>query len=225
MESSYILQITSTMLQGAKITILVFFVVIIASLPLGFIVTLLGRSKFKPLSYLITIYITIMRGTPLILQLIFVFYALPNIPVIGKYLVLDRIPAALLAFTLNYAAYFAEIFRGGLLAIDKGQSEAAKVLGFNKVQTFIHIIIPQMIRVTLPALSNESITLVKDTSLLTVISIAEISYVAKTAVTRDASVTPLIIAGILYLLLILILTIILRLIEKKFSYTSKSLWA
>ncbi len=223
MESSYILQITSTMLQGAKITILVFFVVIIASLPLGFIVTLLGRSKFKPLSYLITIYITIMRGTPLILQLIFVFYALPNIPVIGKYLVLDRIPAALLAFTLNYAAYFAEIFRGGLLAIDKGQSEAAKVLGFNKVQTFIHIIIPQMIRVTLPALSNESITLVKDTSLLTVISIAEISYVAKTAVTRDASVTPLIIAGILYLLLILILTIILRLIEKKFSYTSKSL--
>lgn len=223
MESSYILQITSTMLQGAKITILVFFVVIIASLPLGFIVTLLGRSKFKPLSYLITIYIAIMRGTPLILQLIFVFYALPNIPVIGKYLVLDRIPAALLAFTLNYAAYFAEIFRGGLLAIDKGQSEAAKVLGFNKVQTFIHIIIPQMIRVTLPALSNESITLVKDTSLLTVISIAEISYVAKTAVTRDASVTPLIIAGILYLLLILILTIILRLIEKKFSYTSKSL--
>lgn len=223
MESSYILQITSTMLQGAKITILVFFVVIIASLPLGFIVTLLGRSKFKPLSYLITIYITIMRGTPLILQLIFVFYALPNIPVIGKYLVLDRIPAALLAFTLNYAAYFAEIFRGGLLAIDKGQSEAAKVLGFNKIQTFIHIIIPQMIRVTLPALSNESITLVKDTSLLTVISIAEISYVAKTAVTRDASVTPLIIAGILYLLLILILTIILRLIEKKFSYTSKSL--
>ncbi len=223
MEMDYVVQITSTMLQGAKITVLVFFVVIIASLPLGFIVTLLGRSKFKPLSFLITIYITIMRGTPLILQLIFVFYAVPQIPVIGKYLVLDRIPAALLAFTLNYAAYFAEIFRGGLLAIDKGQSEAAKVLGFNKVQTFIHIIIPQMIRVTLPALSNESITLVKDTSLLTVISIAEISYVAKTAVTRDASVTPLLIAGILYLLLILILTIVLRLIEKKFSYTSKSL--
>ncbi len=223
MEMDYIVQITTTMLQGAKITLLVFFVVIIASLPLGFIVTLLGRSKFKPLSYLITIYITIMRGTPLILQLIFVFYALPNIPYIGKYLVLDRISAALLAFTLNYAAYFAEIFRGGLMAIDKGQSEAAKVLGFNKIQTFIYIIIPQMIRVTLPALSNEAITLVKDTSLLTVISIAEISYIAKTAVTRDASVVPLIIAGILYLLLILILTIILRMIEKKFSYTSKAI--
>lgn len=109
------------------------------------------------------------------------------------------------------------------MAIDKGQNEAAKVLGLNKIQTFIYVIIPQMIRVSLPALSNESITLVKDTSLLTVISIAEISYVAKTAVTRDASVFPLVIAGAMYLLLILILTIILRLIEKKFSYASKSL--
>lgn len=223
MDSNYILNITSTMLQGAKITILVFFVVLIASIPLGFFVTLLSKSKFKPVSWLINIYITIMRGTPLILQLFFVYFALPYVPLIGPYIELDRLQAALTAFILNYAAYFAEIFRGGLMAIDKGQYEAAKVLGFNKIQTFIDIIIPQMIRVSLPALSNESITLVKDTSLLTVISIAEISYVAKTAVTRDASVFPLVIAGALYLLLILILTIILRLIEKKFSYASKSL--
>lgn len=223
MDSNYIFNITSTMLQGAKITILVFFIVIIASIPLGFFVTLLGRSKFKPICWLVNIYITIMRGTPLILQLFFVYFALPYVPLIGKYITLDRFPAALIAFILNYAAYFAEIFRGGLMAIDKGQYEAAKVLGFNKIQTFIHIIIPQMIRVSLPALSNEAITLVKDTSLLYVISIAEISYVAKTAVTRDASVFPLVIAGALYLLLILILTIILRLIEKKFSYASKSL--
>lgn len=223
MDSSYILQVTSTMLAGAKITVLVFFIVLIASIPLGFFITLLGKSKIKLIGYIVNIYITIMRGTPLILQLFFVYFALPYIPIIGPHITMERLPAALIAFTLNYAAYFAEIFRGGLMAIDKGQSEAAKVLGFSKIQTFVYIIIPQMIRVSLPALSNESITLVKDTSLLTVISIAEISYVAKTAVTRDASVLPLVIAGALYLLLILILTIILRLIEKKFSYTSKSL--
>ncbi len=222
MESNYI-QITQTMLQGARITLLVFFIVLAASIPLGFFITLLGRSKFKVIGWIINIYITVMRGTPLILQLFFVYFALPYVPVIGPHITLDRLPAALIAFTLNYAAYFAEIFRGGLMAIDKGQNEAAKVLGFNKIQTFIYVIIPQMIRVCLPALSNEAITLVKDTSLLTVISIAEISYVAKTAVTREASVFPLVIAGALYLLIILILTIILRFIEKKFSYASKSL--
>ena len=222
MESNYI-QITQTMLQGARITLLVFFIVLAASIPLGFFITLLGRSKFKVIGWIINIYITVMRGTPLILQLFFVYFALPYVPVIGPHITLDRLPAALIAFTLNYAAYFAEIFRGGLMDIDKGQNEAAKVLGFNKIQTFIYVIIPQMIRVCLPALSNESITLVKDTSLLTVISIAEISYVAKTAVTREASVFPLVIAGALYLLIILILTIILRFIEKKFSYASKSL--
>lgn len=222
MESNYI-QITQTMMQGARITLLVFFIVLAASIPLGFFITLLGRSKFKVIGWIINIYITVMRGTPLILQLFFVYFALPYVPVIGPHITLDRLPAALIAFTLNYAAYFAEIFRGGLMAIDKGQNEAAKVLGFNKIQTFIYVIIPQMIRVCLPALSNEAITLVKDTSLLTVISIAEISYVAKTAVTREASVFPLVIAGALYLLIILILTIILRFIEKKFSYASKSL--
>lgn len=222
MESNYI-QITQTMLQGARITLLVFFIVLAASIPLGFFITLLGRSKFKVIGWIINIYITVMRGTPLILQLFFVYFALPYVPVIGPHITLDRLPAALIAFTLNYAAYFAEIFRGGLMAIDKGQNEAAKVLGFNKIQTFIYVIIPQMIRVCLPALSNEAITLVKDTSLLTVISIAEISYVAKTAVTREASVFPLVIAGVLYLLIILILTIFLRFIEKKFSYASKSL--
>ncbi len=223
MDINYILNITLTMLQGAKMTVLVFFIVIIASIPLGFFVTIIGKSRFKPVSWLVNIYITIMRGTPLILQLFFVYFALPDVPLIGPYIELERLQAALIAFILNYAAYFAEIFRGGLMAIDKGQYEAAKVLGFNKIQTFINIIIPQMIRVSLPALSNEAITLVKDTSLLYVISIAEISYVAKTAVSRDASVFPFVLAGAFYLLLILILTLILRFIEKKFNYASKSL--
>ena len=193
------MQTAQAMLQGAQITVLIFVVVITVSIPLGFIITLLGKTPYKPITWLINIYITVMRGTPLILQLFFIY------------------------FVVNYAAYFAEIFRGGLLAIDKGQFEAAKVLGLSKLQTYIHIIIPQMIRVSLPSLSNEAITLVKDTSLVYVIGVAEISYVAKTAVSKHVSIMPFVMAGVLYLLLILILTIVLRLIEKKFKYTSKSL--
>lgn len=214
------MQTASAMIQGAKITVLIFFVVITVSIPLGFIITLLGKTPYKPITWLINIYITIMRGTPLILQLFVVYFAIPHIP---PYISFDRLTAALVAFILNYAAYFAEIFRGGLLAIDKGQSEAAKVLGLSRLQTYIHIIIPQMIRVSLPSLSNEAITLVKDTSLVYVIGVAEISYVTKNAVSTHVSIIPFVMAGILYLLLILILTIILRLIEKKFRYTSKSL--
>ena len=220
MDSSYLIQTAQAMLDGAKITVLIFVMVITVSIPLGFIVTLLGKTPYKPVTWLINIYITVMRGTPLILQIFFVYFVVPHIP---PYITFDRINAALVAFILNYAAYFAEIFRGGLLAIDKGQSEAAKVLGLNKLQTYIHIIIPQMVRVSLPSLSNEAITLVKDTSLVYVIGVAEISYVAKTAVSKHVSIMPFVMAGILYLLLILILTIALRLIEKKFRYTSKSL--
>ena len=219
----YLLKVLSHMLDGATLTVFVFAVVIVVSIPLGFLVTLIGRVQFAPIRWLVVAYISVMRGTPLILQLFFVYFALPYVPVIGPYIQLDRLPAALVAFILNYAAYFAEIFRGGLKAIDKGQGEAAKVLGFNKFQTFYYIIIPQMVRVTLPSLSNEAITLVKDTSLLYALGIAEISYIAKTAVTRDASITPLVLAGALYLILIILLTIVLRMIERKYSYTSASL--
>ena len=110
MDIDYILNITLTMLQGAKMTVLVFFIVIIASIPLGFFVTIIGKSRFKPVSWLVNIYITIMRGTPLILQLFFVYFALPDVPLIGPYIELERLQAALIAFILNYAAYFAEIF-------------------------------------------------------------------------------------------------------------------
>ena len=208
--------------SGMLITIQIFIFTLLFSLPLGLLIAFGRMSKNMLLRGIAKIYISIMRGTPLMLQLLVVYfgpYYIFRVNIPSSY----RAYAVIIAFAINYAAYFAEIFRGGLMAIDKGQNEAAKVLGLNKIQTFIYVIIPQMIRVSLPALSNESITLVKDTSLLTVISIAEISYVAKTAVTRDASVFPLVIAGAMYLLLILILTIILRLIEKKFSYASKSL--
>lgn len=134
-------------------------------MPLGLLLTFCRNSKFKPLRYATSTYVWVMRGSPLMLQLYFFYYGLAFIPIIKEFLTLDRFPAACIAFALNYAAYFCEIFRGGMLAIDKGQHEAAKVLGFSKWKTLTKIIIPQMIRVTLPSISNECITLVKDTAL------------------------------------------------------------
>ncbi|MFQ8601419.1 MAG: amino acid ABC transporter permease [Oscillospiraceae bacterium] len=148
----------------------------------------------------------------------FIYYALPNIPGIGKYLVMDRFMAACLGFGLNYAAYFAEIFRGGLLAIDKGQYEAAKVLGFSRFQTTTRIILPQMFRVALPAITNESITLVKDTSLLYAVAVPDLLHYASVAVTRDFNITPFLIAGIIYLMMTLILTLFFRWLEKRFKF-------
>lgn len=220
--TEYVTQIFLLMLGGLKITLFVFFVVLLLSIPLGFIVTLIGRVKFFLIRWLVDVYITIMRGTPLILQLFFVHYGIALIPGLGNNFTFTPIQSALIAFVLNYAAYFAEIFRGGLLAIDKGQKEAAQVLGFSKFNTFRYVIIPQMFRISMPALSNETITLVKDTSLLYAIGIAEISYIAKTRVSADSSFIPLIISGLLYLIIVLLLTIILRRIEKKLKYTEKT---
>lgn len=140
------------------------------------------------------------------------------LPVIGEYLVLDRFVAASLAFVLNYAAYFAEIFRGGLLAIDKGQYEASKVLGLNRWQTTTKVILPQMFRVALPAVSNESITLVKDTALLYAVAVPELLHFAYTAVNRDVTIMPFFIAGVIYLLMTLVLTMLFKFLERRFKY-------
>ncbi len=206
------------MLAGARTTVLTFIIVIILSIPLGFLVTLVARCRFRPVAWAANIYIYVIRGTPLLLQLLFIYFALPLIPVIGKYLALDRFTAACLGFVINYAAYFAEIFRGGLLAINKGQYEAAKVLGLNKFQTTFYVIIPQMLRVALPAISNESITLVKDTALLYAVGVPEVLHVAKTAVNRDASILPFFIAAVIYLLMILVLTVFFRWIERRYRF-------
>src|SRR5690606_13209778 len=131
----YIIQITKPMLEGAQITVILFFVAIVTSIPLGFCLTLMAKSKIKPIAYFAHTYIYIMSGTPLLLHLLFIVFGLRLIPAIGEYLDLDRFVAACLVFILNYAAYFAEIFRGGLLSVDKGQYEAAQVLGLNKFQT------------------------------------------------------------------------------------------
>lgn len=218
MSWDYILTVMKPMLEGAQTTILMFLLAIVLSVPLGFGITLLMRSRFKPLAWIAHIYVYVMRGTPLLLQILFFCFGLPLLPVIGEYLVFDRLVAAAMAFVLNYAAYFAEIFRGGLLSIDKGQHEAAKVLGLSKRQTMVKVIIPQMIRVVLPATANESITLVKDTALLYAVAVPELLYYAQAAANRDFQLTPFVIAAVMYLLMTLLLTLLFKALEKRFSF-------
>ena len=218
MSVDYLLQIIGPMLEGAKNTILLFLIAIVVSIPLGFGITLLANSSIKLLSWLAHTFIYITRGTPLLLQLLFFCFGLPMLPIIGDYLVFDRFVAAGLAFVLNYAAYFAEIFRGGLLSIDKGQHEAAQVLGLSKWQTMTKVIVPQMIRVALPSLANESITLVKDTALLYAVAVPELLHFAQTAVNRDFTITPFVLAGIIYLLMTLVLTLLFKGLERRFKF-------
>jgi amine acid ABC transporter, permease protein, 3-TM region, His/Glu/Gln/Arg/opine family len=214
----YLSNITIPMLLGMVITLSVFAVTIICSIPLGFMFTLMARSRLKPVKSLAKGYIYVVRGTPLLLQLMFVYFGLPLLPLVGHYLVFSRFTAACIAFGMNYAAYFAEIFRGGLLAIDKGQYEAAKVLGLTKIETMIRVVIPQMIRVCLPAISNETITLVKDTALVSAIAVAEILHYAKTAVNRDSDTFAFFVAAVLYLLINFVITLVFKKLETKYEF-------
>jgi polar amino acid transport system permease protein len=218
MSVEYFTSILVPMLEGAQMTILLFFIAIIVSVPLGFLLTLAIKSSIKPLSLLAQGYVYIMRGTPLLLQLLLICFGLPMLPLVGEYLVLDRFVAACLGFVLNYAAYFAEIFRGGLLAIDKGQYEASQVLGLSKWQTTTRIILPQMVRVTLPAIANESVTLVKDTALLYAVAVPELLHYAQTAVNRDFTIVPFFVAGLIYLVMTLFLTFIFKGIERRYKF-------
>ncbi|MEH7114134.1 amino acid ABC transporter permease [Neobacillus niacini] len=218
MSLEYFKSIVMPMLEGAQMTILLFFIAIIVSIPLGFLLTIAVKSSVKPVSLLAQGYIYVMRGTPLLLQLLLICFGLPMLPVVGEYLVLDRFVAACLGFILNYAAYFAEIFRGGLLAIDKGQYEASQVLGLSKWQTTTRIILPQMFRVTLPAIANESVTLVKDTALLYAVAVPELLHYAQTAVNRDFTIVPFFVAGLIYLIMTLFLTFIFKGIERRYKF-------
>ncbi|UVF03482.1 amino acid ABC transporter permease [Streptococcus equinus] len=210
---SYISQVLPSLLDGATVTLQVFCIVIVLSIPIGAILAFLMQIKFKPLQWLLTLYVWIMRGTPLLLQLIFFYYVLPSVGV-----VMDRMPAAILAFTLNYAAYFAEIFRGGIAAIPKGQYEAAKVLKLNQLQTIHYIILPQVFKIVLPSVFNEIINLVKDSSLVYVLGVGDLLLASKTAANRDATLAPMFVAGAIYLLMIGIVTLISKQTEKKFDY-------
>lgn len=210
---SYTITLMPQVLKGLMVTLEIFALTLLFSIPLG-ILTAVGRlSKIKPLRSLTGVYISIMRGTPLLLQIIFIFFGLPLIGI-----TLDRYPAALLAFVLNYGAYFAEIFRAGISSIDKGQYEASFVLGLSHRDTFFRIILPQALKRVLPPVGNEVITLVKDTSLVYVLGLSELLKVGKTASNRDATLLPLIIVGAVYLILIIVLSKVLAYIEHKYDY-------
>ena len=201
------------MISGLDTTLSVFSLTLIFSIPLGILVALGRLSNIKPLQALLHLYIWVMRGTPLLLQIVFVFFGLP---IVG--ITFDRLPAAMIAFIFNYAAYFGEIFRGGIDSIDKGQYDAAKVLGFNTVQTYTKIILPQMIKIVLPSVANEVITLVKDTALVYVVGLGELLRAGKIASNRDASLVPLVMVGVFYLVLTAVLTAIFKKLEDRYSY-------
>ena len=196
-----IAQIVLPMLEGSEITLQIFLITFLLVLPLGLLIALGHIARFRPLRLLVAAYIWIMRGTPLMLQLLFVYVALPMIG-----LRLPDIMAALLAFTLNYAAYFSEIFRAGIQSIDRGQYEAARMLGLTYGQTMRRIVIPQMIRRVLPPMSNETINLVKDTSLIYILARNDLLRVARSIVQREFDMTPFVVAGVFYLAMTFVLT-------------------
>lgn len=211
----YIFQIIGPLWQGTLVTLKLFCITLVLSIPLGLALALMRLSKIRTLSYAVNIYIWLMRGTPLLLQMLFICYALPLMPVIG--ITLPHFEAAVVAFALNYAAYFAEIFRGGILGVNKGQYEAAQTLGFTYAQTMRRIVLPQMIKRILPPLSNETITLVKDTSLIYALAINDLLRVARGFVNRDANFTPFLVAAVFYLCMTLVLTWFFQRLEKRYA--------
>lgn len=208
------LKLISSMQDGFAATLTIFFATLIFSIPLGMIVALLRMSKRRVISVPVSLYILIMRGTPLMLQLFAVYFALPMLFGLN----LDRMTATILAFALNYAAYFAEIFRGGMMSIPVGQHEACQVLGMTKVQAFWHIVLPQVVKRVLLPVSNEVITLVKDTSLANIIAVSELFRAAKNEASRTASVEPLFVAGLFYLAMNGVVTLVFSYLTKKMDY-------
>jgi len=200
--------------SGLGMTLMIFALTLVLSLPLGMIVALGRMSKLRVIRWPVSLYILIMRGTPLILQIFTIYFVLPRI--FGHSF--DRVTASIIAFALNYAAYFAEIYRGGIMSIPVGQYEAAKVLGMTKPQTFMRIVLPQVIkRIVLP-ISNEVITLIKDTALVTAIGVEELYRIAHNLTNSSGSLEPLFMAGLYYLIMNGIITFMFNFVNKKFEY-------
>lgn len=208
-----IVQIWPSLVIGLQTTLSLFAIVLIASLPLGIILGILRVFGPKWLQGLIGAYIYVMRGTPLMLQLMFVFFGLPFAGIS-----IARFPAALLAYILNYAAYFAEIFRGGIISVPDGQFEAIHVLKIGKIRGFRRIILPQVFRVVMPSVGNEVISLVKDTSLVYVIGIGELLRAGQIAVNTYATLVPFLAVGVLYLLVTGVVTFLLNKVEQRVEY-------
>ena len=208
-ELDYVKDVTIFILKGSITTIELYAVTALFSIPIALIIALVKVSGIKMLKILTDIYTWILRGTPLMLQVFFVYFGLP---VLG--IRFEPFIAASLAFILNYSAYLSEIIRAGIQSIDKGQYEAARVLGMNYRQTMLIIILPQTIRRIIPPTSNEAINLVKDTALVAAIGMPDLLRAAKEAVTRDFTISPFIIAAVIYLLLTSVIVIIFNKLEK-----------
>ena len=211
----YVISLLGPLSNGALVTLKLFVITLVLSVPLGLALALARLSRFKALSRFVEAYIWLMRGTPLMLQLLFIYFALPFVPVIGVRL--PDFPSAVVAFALNYAAYFAEIFRAGIQSVDRGQYEGAKVLGLSYSQTMRRIVLPQMVRAILPPVSNETITLVKDTSLIYVLALNDLLRAARGIVQRDFTTTPFVVAAAFYLLMTLVLTWGFNRLEKRYA--------
>ncbi|MET1116896.1 MAG: amino acid ABC transporter permease [Comamonas sp.] len=211
----YVLSLLGPLSQGALVTLKLFVVTLVLAVPFGLALALARLSRFRTLARLVGGYIWLMRGTPLMLQMLFIYFALPFVPVIGVRF--DDFPAAVVAFSLNYAAYFAEIFRAGIQSIDRGQYEGAKVLGLSYGQTMRRIVLPQIWPRILPPMSNETITLVKDTSLIYVLALNDLLRAARGIVQRDFTTTPFIVAACFYLVMTLVLTWGFQYLEKRYA--------
>ena len=202
------------MLEGTVVSLEIFVLTLLFALPLGLAVAFGRMSRNRWLSGAVNVYMLVMRGTPLILQLIFIYFA----PYYLFGVSYDRFTAAVVAFVINYAAYFAEIYRGGIESIPAGQHEAGQVLGFTKPQVFFRIVLPQMVKRILPAMGNEVITLVKDTALAQTIGVAELFRVAQTASSRQFSTVPIFVAGVFYFAMNWAVAAAFARAEKKLDY-------
>lgn len=208
-------EVIRSMTAGSLMTLRIFFLTLLFSLPLGLIISFGSMSRFRPLSYLVKFIVWIIRGTPLMLQLIFVFYG-PGL--LLKLPALPRFAAVMVAFVINYACYFSEIFRGGIESVPQGQYEAGQVLGMTKTQTFFRVILLQVVKRIVPPMSNEIITLVKDTSLARVISVYELLWSAQSFIKAKGLIWPLFFTGVYYLVFSGLLTLLFGWIEKKMDY-------
>ena len=204
---------------GFCTTLAIFALTLLFSIPLGLLVAVLKMSRYRIIRYPVSFYISVMRGTPLLLQIVAIYFGSYYLSeYTGIQFSFDRFPAVIVAFSINYAAYFAEIFRGGIQSIPKGQYEAAAMLGLTRGQTFYRIILPQVVKRVVPASANEVITLVKDTSLAQVIAVTELFALAKKQQAAYASIYPLFVAGIFYYVANLLLSVLFAYVERKLNY-------
>lgn len=225
------IQVTLSLLEGFSMTLKIFLLTLALALPLGLIISFGSMTRLTPVRWLVRTFIWIIRGTPLMLQLIVIYYGPglvaawaatkggnPIFNMIASWTVSERFAAVIIAFVINYACYFSEIYRGGIEAIPRGQYEAGQVLGMTRIQIFFRVVLLQVVKHIVPPMSNEIITLVKDTSLARIIMVYEIIWNAQKFIKSDGLLWPLFYTGVYYLLFCGILTLLFRYIEKRLDY-------